>query len=102
MAFAVGWTPCIGPILSSILIYAGSMETMNQGVMLLILYSLGFAIPIILAAVFVGKALNLLRRFSKHLPKISLISGLIMIVMGILVFTNQLEFFSRFGSLFNL
>ncbi|WP_246067472.1 cytochrome c biogenesis CcdA family protein [Paenibacillus koleovorans] len=102
MAFAVGWTPCIGPILSSILLYAGSMETVKQGVLLLVLYSLGFAVPIVLAAIFVGNLTGYIKKLSKYIPVISLISGLIMILIGVLVFTDKLEVFSKYGSLFNL
>lgn len=102
MAFAVGWTPCIGPILSTILIYAGSMETINKGVMLLVFYSIGFAVPFLLAAILVEHLLKLLKKLTKYIPIISIISGIIMIVMGILVFTNKLEMFSQYGSLFNL
>ncbi|HWQ41955.1 MAG TPA: cytochrome c biogenesis protein CcdA, partial [Desulfosporosinus sp.] len=54
MAFATGWTPCIGPILSSILIYAGSMDTLGQGILLLIMYSLGLAVPFIFTAIAIG------------------------------------------------
>lgn len=96
MAFAAGWTPCIGPILSSILIYAGSMDTINKGIMLLIIYSLGLAIPFILTALAIGSFSKFFRKFSKYLPAISVISGILLIAMGILVFTNKINVLSRY------
>lgn len=100
MAFAAGWTPCVGPILSSILIYAGSMETFYKGVMLLVLYSLGLALPFLLSAFLVGNLSGFFRKFSKYLPAISIISGILMMLMGILVFTDKLTLLSRYFSVF--
>ena len=91
MAFAAGWTPCIGPILSSILIYAGSMDTIGKGVFLLIMYSLGFAVPFLLFAIFIGNLTIYLKRFSKYLPFVSVVSGILMIIVGILMFTNKMS-----------
>ncbi|MDR6554438.1 cytochrome c biogenesis protein CcdA [Paenibacillus qinlingensis] len=91
MAFAVGWTPCIGPMLSTILIYAGSMETIQKGVLLLTAYSLGMAMPFVLSAFLVEHLSRLLKKVFKYLPIFSVISGIIMIFMGVLVFTNRME-----------
>ncbi|WP_336787576.1 cytochrome c biogenesis CcdA family protein [Paenibacillus sp. MMO-177] len=102
MAFAVGWTPCIGPILSSILIYAGSMATLGKGVLLLSVYALGLAVPFLLSAVLIDNLSAYLRKVTKHLPKISVASGLVMMLMGVLVFTNQLEVFSKYAGLIQL
>lgn len=102
MAFAAGWTPCVGPILSSILIYAGSMATVYKGVALLAVYSLGLAVPFLLSALTIGSLSNYLKKISKYLPLISVISGILMIIMGILIFTNKLTVFSRYFSTFNL
>lgn len=101
MAFAAGWTPCIGPILSSILIYAGSMDTIGKGILLLLVYSLGLAVPFILTAVAIGSFSKYMRRFSKHLPLVSIISGILMIIMGALVFTNKLSILSRYLNFLN-
>ncbi|MGI9862687.1 cytochrome c biogenesis protein CcdA [Moorella naiadis] len=91
MAFAAGWTPCIGPVLASILIYAGSQATLLQGMLLLAVYSLGLALPFLAAALALGPVLRSLRKFSRYLPQISLVSGLILVVMGLLVFFGRLN-----------
>lgn len=90
MAFAAGWTPCIGPILSSILIFAGNMDTVGTGVLLLIAYSLGMAVPFLLVAVLIEKFTEGFRRFSKYLPYVSVVSGVLLILIGILIFTDQM------------
>lgn len=90
MAFAAGWTPCIGPVLASILIYAGSQATLFKGMVLLAFYSLGLAVPFILTALAMGTVLQLLRRSSRYLPIISFISGIILVIMGLLVFNGRL------------
>jgi Cytochrome c biogenesis protein len=96
MAFAAGWTPCIGPILSSILIYAGNMATIGKGIFLLAMYSLGLAVPFILTALAIENFSIYFKKFSKYLPLISTISGILTIVMGILVFTNQFTIISGY------
>lgn len=101
MAFAAGWTPCIGPILSSILIYASSMETINKGILLLIMYSLGLAVPFILTALAIGNFSRQFKKFSKYLPLVSILSGILMIIMGIIVFTNKMSALSRYFNFFN-
>lgn len=93
MAFAFGWTPCIGPVLASILIYAGSQATFFQGMLLLSFYSLGLALPFMIVALAMGPILRLLRQLSHYLPIISLASGIILIIMGLLVFFGQLSSF---------
>ena len=90
MAFATGWTPCIGPILSTILIYAGSFDTIWQGVLLLLIYSLGLAIPFLLTALAIGSFSKYFKKFSKYLPVVSIVSGALMIAIGLLVFFNLL------------
>lgn len=89
-AFSLGWTPCIGPILSSVLIMAGSAKSVKVGSLLLVVFTLGFAIPFLVLSLFADKATKFLRTSSKYLPYIQKISGGILIVMGILLFTNQL------------
>lgn len=101
MAFAAGWTPCIGPILSSILIYATSMDSVGKGVLLLTMYSLGLAVPFILAAMAIGSFMEQFKRFSKYLPIVSTVSGVLMIIMGIMIFLNKLAILSQYASFVN-
>jgi len=101
MAFAAGWTPCIGPILSSILIYATSTNSIGKGVLLLVMYSLGLAVPFILTAMAIGNFTKQFKKFSKYLPIISAISGILMIIMGILIFTNKLAILSQYLNFIN-
>ncbi|WP_138204632.1 cytochrome c biogenesis CcdA family protein [Haloimpatiens lingqiaonensis] len=96
MAFATGWTPCIGPILSSILIYAGSVDSVSKGVLLLVFYSLGMAIPFFLTALLIQKLSVYLKRIYKYFPVISFISGAVLILMGIMIFTNKLTMLNNY------
>lgn len=102
MAFAAGWTPCVGPILASILIYAGSMETISMGILLLTAYSLGLAVPFVLTAYAIGSFSEYFKKISRHLNAISVASGVLLILMGILIFTNKVAALSRYFSFFNL
>lgn len=102
MAFAAGWTPCIGPILSSILIYASSTESIGKGMLLLGMYSLGMAVPFLFAAIAIKNLSNYLKKISKYYSVISMVSGALLIIMGILIFTNRLTVLSQYFSAFNL
>lgn len=101
MAFSAGWTPCVGPVLSSILIYAASMETVSTGVLLLSFYSLGLAVPFLLSALMIGSFSNIFKKLSKYLPAVSIVSGILLMAMGILIFTDRLTMFNRYFSVFN-
>lgn len=101
IAFAGGWTPCVGPILSSILVYAGNMDTINKGVLLLVFYSLGLAIPFILSALAIGSLAKYIRKYSKFLPAVSIVSGVLMLIMGILIFTNKVGLLSGYLDFLN-
>jgi len=101
MAFAAGWTPCVGPILSSILIYAGSLETINKGILLLSAYSLGLGVPFILTAIAIKSLSVKLKRLNKYLGLISVLSGILMMIMGILIFTNKMGFISQYFNFIN-
>ncbi|MFA5576623.1 MAG: cytochrome c biogenesis protein CcdA [Tissierellaceae bacterium] len=96
MAFAAGWTPCFGPVLASILIYAGSAATVSKGVYLLFIYSLGMAVPFMLTAVFINGFIKLMEKFEKFFKYMPLISGAIMVVFGILIFFDKVVDISRF------
>ncbi len=89
MAFGAGWSPCIGPILGSILIVAGSQDTIFQGVILLALYSAGLAIPFIMISFFIHRLLEIMKRAKKMLMYVNKVSGVLLIVMGILLLTDK-------------
>lgn len=89
-AFAFGWTPCIGPILAGILTYAGTLENVNQGVLLLFVYSLGLGIPFLLTAVGINHFWGFFTRIKKYLKLLEVISGAVMVILGLLIFTNKL------------
>jgi cytochrome c-type biogenesis protein len=91
MAFAFGWTPCIGPILGSILVLAATEESVNKGIFLLILYSLGLALPFILSGYLIQKFLIFSKNFRKNINIVSKIGGIILLITGILILTNQLQ-----------
>ncbi|SHJ98761.1 cytochrome c-type biogenesis protein [Clostridium amylolyticum] len=102
MAFAAGWTPCVGPILSSILVYATSMDTIGRGILLLILYSLGLAVPFVLTALAVDKLSSKLPKVTKHLKVVSIISGILLIILGVLIFTNKVGLLSNYFNFINI
>ena len=89
-AFAFGWTPCVGPILASILAYAGTLGKVNQGVLLLLLYSMGLGLPFLAVAIGLNRFLGVFERIKKHLRLIEVSSGIIMIILGLLVMTDKL------------
>ena len=91
MAFAFGWTPCIGPILGSILVLAATEENINKGILLLISYSLGLALPFILSGYLIQKFLVFSKNFRKNINLVSKIGGIILLITGILILTNQLQ-----------
>ncbi len=91
MAFGFGWTPCIGPILGSILVLAATEENFNKGIMLLFFYSLGLALPFILSGYLIQKFLIFSKKFKKNINLVSKIGGLILLVTGILILTNKLQ-----------
>ncbi|WP_421858785.1 cytochrome c biogenesis CcdA family protein [Oricola sp.] len=91
LAFAFGWTPCVGPVLAAILFIAGAEETAMRGAALLAAYSLGIGLPFILAAVFMGRFVGLANRFKRHLPWVERAMGLLLIATGILFMTGQMS-----------
>ena len=91
MAFAFGWTPCIGPILGSILVLASTGESINKGILLLTFYSLGLAMPFILSGYLIQKFLIFSKNFKKNINLVSKIGGIILLFTGILILTNQLQ-----------
>lgn len=94
MAFGAGWSPCIGPLLGSILIIAGSQETVWQGVILLGIYSAGLAIPFIIISIFINFLLIFIKKASKVLKYVNVVAGVVLIVMGLILVSNKLYVFS--------
>lgn len=88
MAFAAGWTPCIGPVLGGVLTLAGASGTLAQGVMLLASYALGLAIPFLLAALMLERFLNFSKGFRRFLPWVERVSGSLLLVAGVLMVTG--------------
>ena len=91
MAFAFGWTPCIGPILGSILVLASTEQNVSKGILLLFFYSLGLAIPFVLSGYLIQKFLILSRNLKKKLNIIMKVGGSFLLITGILVLTNNLQ-----------
>ena len=96
VAFSAGWTPCIGPILASILAVAAIEETVYHGIMLLLAYSMGFAIPFFLAALAMHQFLVVFNRFKKFIRLFEIFTGVFLIFVGIMVYGNYLSLLSRY------
>lgn len=95
MAFAAGWSPCIGPLLGSILIIASSKETVFQGITLLGLYSLGLAIPFLILSSFVNLLLFFIKKAVKALKYLNPAAGILLVLIGVMLIFNKLNFLSR-------
>jgi len=93
MAFAAGWTPCVGPLLGSILIVAGSQESVGQGVMLLGVYSLGLAAPFLVLSVFIHLLLKVMKKIGRVAVYANRIAGALLVAVGILLITDRLSVF---------
>ncbi|MDT8862013.1 cytochrome c biogenesis CcdA family protein [Alkalihalobacillus sp. MEB130] len=94
--FGTGWSPCIGLVLSSILFMASQADTMWSGVFMLLIYSIGLGIPFLLVALLWSRSLNKVRRLNRWLPTIQKVSGGIMVILGILLFTGQFAVISAY------
>lgn len=91
MAFALGWTPCLGPILAGILAYASTQQTVAQGMLLLGVYSLGLGVPFLAVAVAMNAFEGILQRVKRHMRTLELVSGVLLIILGIMVYTGSLS-----------
>lgn len=100
-AFAFGWTPCIGPILAGILILAGSQDTVFKGILLLTVYSMGLAVPFLLTSIGVNRFLAFYTRFRRHLHAVEVISGVLLIVFGLLIMLNKFTILSGYLGFLN-
>ena len=95
VAFGAGWTPCIGPILGSILLYANTQASVGQGIVLLLVYSLGLAVPFIVAAIAVEQFIEWFKRYRRYMPLVTKLSGVFLVFVGVLLAT---ESFSRLAA----
>tara|TARA_Y100000590_G_scaffold216005_1_gene244767 strand:- start:293 stop:1009 length:717 start_codon:yes stop_codon:yes gene_type:complete len=95
-AFGFGWTPCIGPILGSILTVAALENSMGRGILLLSFYSLGLAIPFIISGILINNFLSFSKNFKKYISLINKIGGIILLLTGIAILTNQLQILGFF------
>jgi cytochrome c-type biogenesis protein len=100
-AFAFGWTPCIGPILATVLALAAASDTIARGVLLLAVYSAGLAIPFLLTALGIGQFMAFYKNFRKYLHAVELLSGALLLFVGGLVFVNKLTWLSAKLSFLN-
>jgi cytochrome c-type biogenesis protein len=92
MAFGAGWSPCIGPLLGSILIVAGNQDTVLEGVILLAVYSAGLAIPFIAISIFINSILEFMKRATRFIGVLNKISGILLILIGLLLIFDKLTF----------
>ena len=100
IAFAFGWTPCIGPILAAILAVAAAQESVGQGVKLLAVYSLGLGVPFIATSLAINKFFAASARIRKHYHAIEVVSGVLLVVVGVLIFTNRFTIIAQYLSQF--
>jgi cytochrome c-type biogenesis protein len=101
VAFAAGWTPCVGPVLGSILLYAGTTDSLADGVVLLTSYSLGLGLPLFLTALGVDRFLAYFKEVRAYLWGVSTVSGVLLVVVGVMIYANSLtmvtSFLERYG-----
>ncbi len=95
-AFAAGWTPCVGPVLGTILAYASTTESMSGGVMLLSAYSFGLGLPFFLTAFGMDTFLSYFKNLRKYLGGVSFVSGALLILVGVMIFTDSVTLFTSF------
>lgn len=88
LTFAIGWTPCVGPILGSILTLASNDKTVGQGIALLLSYSAGLGLPFLLSSIALGSFLRFFRRYRPFIPAVERVAGVLLVVVGVLVVTN--------------
>jgi len=100
-AFAFGWTPCIGPILALILTLAGSVDTVQRGIVLLFIYSLGLAVPFLITSVFINGFFSFYGKFRRFVHIVEIGSGVLLIVCGVLIFTRHFTVLSSYLGFLN-
>ncbi|WP_121614299.1 cytochrome c biogenesis CcdA family protein [Mesobacillus foraminis] len=102
MAFATGWSPCVGLALSSILLLASSSETLSQGVFLLGAYSFGMAIPFFIISIVISFSLKSMKKINRYLTKLAFVNGMVMVMLGFLVLSGQMQKISAWLSSYSL
>lgn len=95
LAFAFGWTPCVGPVLAAILFKAAGQETAAQGAWLLFVYGAGMTFPFVLAALFVGPFMRWMNGFRRHLGVVEKAMGMLLILFGVLIATNSINIIAQ-------
>ena len=100
MAFGFGWTPCIGPLLASILIYTSAAQNVGRGVLLLFAYSLGLGLPFIIAGLGLGRISGALRWMTRHYNAVAAVSGASLMLVGVMLFTDRFYYFNRIAQQF--
>lgn len=98
VTFAAGWTPCVGPILSAILLYASTAENLSAGIILLLIYSLGLAIPFLISSLALNSFLNAFQKTHRFIGVLTKIGGIFLIAIGILLLTNSFDLLNEFLS----
>lgn len=96
VAFAAGWTPCIGPILASILLYASTSDNVGGGIVLLVAYSLGLGVPFLVSALAFNSFLTYFSRFNRYMRIVSIVSGIFLIIIGLLLVFDYLSIISQY------
>ena len=100
IAFAAGWTPCIGPILASILLYASTSDNVGGGIILLVAYSLGLGLPFLVSALAFNTFLAYFSRFNRYLRIVSIVSGIFLVIVGFLLIFDCLSIFAQYLNMF--
>lgn len=95
LAFAFGWTPCIGPILATVLTLAANEASLQAGVAMLAVYSLGLGIPFVMAAVALGPFMGFMKRFRRHLSTVEKVMGVVLVITGLLFLTGSINWFGQ-------
>jgi len=98
LAFAFGWTPCIGPILAAILAIASQQDTIGKGIILLSSYSLGLGIPFLITGMSITVFYNFFNKLKKHMHTVEIVGGSLLVIVGVLIFTNSLTILSGYLS----
>lgn len=100
LAFAFGWTPCVGPVLAAILFTAAGTETAGQGAWLLLVYGIGMTAPFVLAAFFIGSFMRFMARFRRHLGVVEKVMGALLVLFGVLIATNTINYIANWLVMF--